>query len=226
MRRGASSTIAIGSDLGRARVAFRLLLHLLQLENLDEAVVATGGHLGSVDVLVELDGHRDAVEFGAAVGAGPDVSPHLHDDFLFQLIVDKRRERLEHFLARHHDRAPIVRLLRVSLKWRDKWFRTLRRARCRRDFTAATERSRISATSAFECPSRSRSTKTCRNSAGSDSIASAIARCVSNVKSCSTGPGAQSAMLIGASRSSASSMETVGNCFFRSFISAELAVMR
>jgi hypothetical protein len=117
MRRGAASTVTARVDLRRVRVRVGLLVpHLLQLKHLDEAVVAAGGHLRGFVVPVEFQGHREGVEFGAAVGALPDVALHLDDDVLLQILVEIERDRLEDFLARHHERAPIVRRPRVSLK--------------------------------------------------------------------------------------------------------------
>jgi hypothetical protein len=45
---------------------------------------------------------------------------HLEYDVLFQVLVEIEGDRLEDFLAGHHERAPIVRRPRVSLK---KWAR-------------------------------------------------------------------------------------------------------
>src|SRR5207247_2710580 len=136
----------------------------------------------------ELDRHRERVEFGPAIAAHADVLVHLDGDLLLQVLIEIRREEIEHLLAAHHDLAPMALREFGSLKWEASRFRTFRRARWSRDFTAATERSRMSATSEFESSSTSRRTNTCRNSGGTASIASRLPVWGSLLRRCLTGP--------------------------------------
>src|SRR5262245_59942707 len=117
---------------------------LLELEHLHEAVVASDRHdlRIRVLVLVELQGHREGVEFSPAVGAGTDVAFHLVDDLFLHVRVEVIGERVEDLLARQQQWAPMARRFgfALSVKYPARRFLTFRRARWRRDFTAATER--------------------------------------------------------------------------------------
>src|SRR5258705_962112 len=145
------STGEVGSADGisdhRGRLA-ALGPKFFQLEHLHETVMAADRNdLGAaLLMLVQLEGHREGVEFCAAVGAGADVAFHLGDDFFFHVHIEVIGERVEDLLARQHQWAPMTRRfgLALSLKYPARRFLTFKRSRWRRDFTAAAERLRKS----------------------------------------------------------------------------------
>src|SRR5690348_16030344 len=141
---GAGSADGISDHLGRVAA---LGPHLFDLEHLHESIVAADRHDLRIVLLmlVELDRHREGVEFSAAVGAGTDVAFHLVDDVFFHVRVEVIGEGFEDLFARQHQWAPMARRFgfALSLKYPARRLLTFRRARWRRDFTAATERSTI-----------------------------------------------------------------------------------